>query len=71
MQLLHLQIFSERTCHDIFREKLTNYFGLIVYEGCIKDPASIFSSRYCVYVLMETFMSVMVDLEVIDKRETK
>ena len=34
------------------------------------EYACIFSTRYCVYVLMEEFMSVVVDMEVVDKRET-
>ena len=28
------------------------------------------SARYCVYTLMEQFINIVVDLEVIDKRET-
>ena len=35
------------------------------------EYACIFSNRYCVYVLMGQFMSVVVDMEVMDKRETK
>ena len=35
------------------------------------EYACIFSNRHCVYVLMEQFMSVVVDMEVLDKRETK
>ena len=28
------------------------------------------SAKYCVYVLMEQFVSVVVDIDVVDKRET-
>ena len=35
------------------------------------EYACIFSNRHCVYVLREQFMSVVVDMEVVDKRETK
>ena len=71
MKLLHSQRFSDRTCHNIFSQKLTVYFGLILDEGCIVEYACIFSNRHCVYVLREQFMSVVVDMEVVDKRETK
>ena len=35
------------------------------------EYACIFSNRHCVYVLREQFMSVVVDMEVVDKKETK
>ena len=35
------------------------------------EYACIFSNRHCVYVLREQFMSVVVDMEVVNKRETK
>ena len=57
MQLLHLQTFSVRPCHNIFSQKLTIYFDSILDEGCIMEYAGIFSNRYCMYVLMEQFMS--------------
>ena len=71
VQLLHVQIFSDRPCHNIFSQKLTIYFGFIFDEGCIMEHSCIFSNRYCVYVLMEQFMFVLVDMEVVNKTETK
>ena len=35
------------------------------------EHSCIFSNRYCVYVLMEQFMFVLVDMEVVNKTETK
>ena len=71
MQLLHLQTFTDSPCHNIFSQKRTTYFGLFVDEDYIIEHAFIFSIRYCAYVLMEQFMSVVVDMEVVDKRKTK
>ena len=71
MQLLHVQIFSDRPCQNIFSQKLTTHFGLTVDQDCIMEHACIFSSRYCVYVLMEHFTSAVVDMEIVDKGETK
>ena len=71
MQLLHLQTFTDSPWYNIFSQKRTTYFSLFVDEDRIIEHAFIFSIRYCVYVLMEQFMSVVVDMEVVDKRETK
>ena len=70
-QLLHLQTFSDRYCHNVFSKKLTIYFGLIVNEDCIMKYACISSNIYWVHVLMEQFISIVADIEVVDKKETK
>ena len=39
-------------------------------SGDVRNDSPGHSSRYCVYSLMEESLKVVVDLEVIDKRET-
>ena len=41
----------------------------LIGDGRNDSPG--FSARFCVYVLMEQFTSVLMDLEVLDKRETR
>ncbi|CAB4025600.1 Hypothetical predicted protein [Paramuricea clavata] len=47
------------------------FFGesiILCVDGRNDSPG--FSAKYCVYVLMEQFVNVIVDIEVVDKRET-
>ncbi|CAB3976918.1 Hypothetical predicted protein [Paramuricea clavata] len=42
----------------------------IILCGDGRNDSLGFSAKYCVYVLMEQFVNVIVDIEVVDKRET-
>ena len=42
----------------------------IVLCGDGRNDSPGHSAKYCVYVLMEQFVSVVVDIDVVDKRET-
>ena len=47
------------------------FFGeSIILCGDGRNDSPGFSAKYCVYVLMEQFVNVIVDIEVVDKRET-
>ena len=40
------------------------------YKELCRNDSPGFSARFCVYVLMEQFTSALIDLEVLEKRET-
>ena len=44
--------------------------GSVILCGDGRNDSPGHSAKYCVYVLMEQFTGVIVDLEVVDKRET-